>query len=123
MKNSDKNIKTKTADSERETRVLLEDIRKQVQTIAEGHGMSAKKFEGHDEKLNEISTVVRKIDTHYFKLQMDTESIKSQTGTIDIKTDRIERDLGTVKNAVMDISRETSDLQKRVKKVEEKIFV
>lgn len=106
-----------------ETRVLLEDIRKQVQAIAEGYGMLTKKLEGHDEKLNEISTVVQKIDTHYFKLQMDTESIKSQTGTIDIKTDRIERDLGTVKNAVMDISRETNDLQKRVKKVEEKVFV
>ncbi len=115
--------KSKTTDSERETRVLLEDICKQVQAIAEGHGMLAKKLEGHDEKLSEISTVVRKIDTHYFKLQMDTESIKSQTGTIDIKTDRIERDPGTVNNAVMDISRETNDLQKRVKKVEEKVFV
>lgn len=123
MKKNDKTPKGKTTDSERETRVLLEDIRKQVQSIAEGHGMLAKKLESHDEKLNEISTVVQKIDTHYFKLQMDTESIKSQTGTIDIKTDRIERDLGTVKNAVMDISRETNDLQKRVKKVEEKIFV
>ena len=123
MKKNNKIPKSTIADSERETRVLLEDIRKQVQAVADGHGMLAKKLEDHDEKLNEISTVVRKMDTHYFKLQMDTESIKSQAGTIDIKTDRIERDLGTIKNAVMDISCETSGLQKRVKKVEEKVLV
>ena len=123
MKKNEKTPKSKTTDSERETRVLLEEIRKQVQTVAEGHSALAKKLEGHDEKLNEISSVVQKIDTHYFKLQMDTESIKSQTGTIDIKTDRIERELGTVKNAVMNINRETNDLQTRVKKIEEKVFI
>ena len=123
MKKNDKTPKTKTTDSGRETRVLLEDIRKQVQTIAEGHSLLAKKLEEHDERLNEVSTVVQKIDTHYFKLQMDTESIKSQAGTIDIKTDRIERDLGAVKSVVMDISHETKGLEKRVKKVEEKVFV
>ena len=121
MKKKDKTPKSKTIDSERETRVLLEDIRKQVQTVAEGHSMLAKKLESHDEKLNEISTVVQKIDTHYFKLQMDTESIKSQTGTIDIKTDRIERELGTVKNAVMDMSKTTKNHGKRIEKLEEKV--
>ncbi|MFA5144171.1 MAG: hypothetical protein WC522_08445 [Candidatus Omnitrophota bacterium] len=123
MKKNEKTPKTKTTDSERETRVLLEDIRKQVRTVAEGHSGLAKKLESNEEKLNEISAVVQKIDTHYFKLQMDTESIKSQVGTLDIKTDRIERELGTVKNAVMDISCETNGLQVRVKKLEEKVFV
>ncbi len=37
--------------------------------------------------------------------------------------DRIERDLDTVKSAVMDISHETKGLASRVKKVEEKVFV
>jgi len=123
MKKNDKTPKSKTTPAERGTRVLLEEVRKQVQTVAEGRSVLAKKLEEHDEKLDKISTVVQKIDTHYFKLQMDTESIKSQTGTIDIKTDRIERDLGTVKSAVMDISHEKKDLGKRVKKVEEKVFV
>ena len=82
----------------------------------------AKKLENHDEKLSETGEIVRKMDTHYFKLQMDTEAVKSQTGIIDIKVDRIERDLGMVKNIVMDMSRETKDIEKRVKKVEEKVF-
>ncbi|MDP3730645.1 MAG: hypothetical protein Q8R14_03865 [Candidatus Omnitrophota bacterium] len=123
MKKSDKTSKTKTTNLERETRVLLEEVRHNLKTIAEGHGILAKKFENHDEKLNEIGEIVRKMDTHYFKLQMDTEAVKSQAGTIDIKVDRIERELGIVKDIVMGMSRETKDIEKRVKKVEEKVFV
>ncbi len=123
MKKNNKAPKTNKEDLEQRTRVLLEEIRHELKTVAEGHGMLAKKLDDHDEKLSEISDVVRKMDTHYFKLQMDTEAVKSQTGTIDIKIDRIERELGTVKNAVMDMSHATKDLEKRVKKVEEKVFV
>lgn len=122
MKN-DKTPKTKSIDSERETRVLLEEIRHSLKTVAEGHGVLAKKLENHDEKLGEIGTIVRKIDANYFKLQMDTESIKSQAGTLNIKVDRIERELETVKNAVMETSHDTEDLKKRVKRVEEKALV
>ena len=123
MKKNDKTPKTGKGDLEQKTRVLLEEIRHELKTVAEGHSMLAKKLDDHDEKLSEISDVVRKMDTHYFRLQMDTEAVKSQTGTIDIKVDRIERDLGAVKNAVMDISHTTKDLEKRVTKVEEKVLV
>jgi len=85
MKKNNKAPKTKSADSERETRVLLEEIRHDLKTVAEGHSISAKKLENHDEKLGEISTIVRKIDANYFKLQMDTESIKSQAGTLNME--------------------------------------
>ena len=101
MKN-DKAPKNKTTDSDRETRVLLEGISKQVQTIAEGHGIIIRKLDGHDQRLGRIEHV---LDGH------------SQ------RFDRIERDLDTVKSAVMDISHETKGLASRVKKVEEKVFV
>ena len=108
MKKNDKMPRAGKGDLEQKTRVLLEEIRHGLKTVAEGHSMLAKKIDNHDEKLSEISDVVRKMDTHYFKLQMDTEAVKSQTGTIDIKVDRIERDLGTVKNAVMSVSHESA---------------
>ena len=123
MKKNDKMPSAGKGDLEQKTRVLLEEIRHKLKAVAEGHSMLGKKLDDHDEKLSEISDVVRKTDTHYFKLQMDTEAVKSQTGTIDIKVDRIERELGTVKNAVMDMSHTTKDLDKRVKKVEEKVLV
>lgn len=108
MAKNGKAPKIGTGNLEQKTGVLLEEIRHGLKTVAEGHSMLAKKIDNHDEKLSEISDVVRKMDTHYFKLQMDTEAVKSQTGTIDIKVDRIERDLGTVKNAVMSVSHESA---------------
>ena len=123
MKKNNKVPKANKEDLEQKTRVLLEEIRHEFKTVAEGHDILAKKLDDHDEKLSEISDVVRKMDTHYFKLQMDTEAVKSQTGTIDIKIDRIERDLGTVKSAVMDMSHTTKDFEKRIKKVDEKALV
>ena len=54
MKKSDKDSKAKTTDSERETRVLLEDIRLYLKTIAEGHSILSKKLENHGEKLSEV---------------------------------------------------------------------
>ena len=122
MKKNNTTPKVDKAGIEQKTRVLLEEIRHDLKTVAEGHSILAEKLENHDEKLNEIGEIVRKMDTHYFKLQMDTEAVKSQAGTIDIKVDRIERELGMVKNIVMDMSRETKDIEKRVKKVEEKVL-
>ena len=123
MKKSDKTQKTKPTDSGRETRVLLEEIRHNLKTVAEGHSVLTEKLESRDEKLSEIGNIVRKIDSNYFKLQMDTESIKSQAGTLNIKADRIEKELETVKNAVMETSHDTEDLKKRIKRVEEKVSV
>ena len=116
MKKNSKTPKAKTTDLERETRVLLEEIRHEVKTVAEGHGVIVS-------KLDDIDNMLRKNESDHFKIEMDVESIKSKTGTIDIKLDRIERELETVKNAVMDTSNVTKDHEKRIKKVEEKVFV
>jgi len=40
--------------SGRQTRVLLEDIRQQVQTIAEGHGAIIRKLDEHDQRFERI---------------------------------------------------------------------
>lgn len=107
---------TEKFNSGRETRVLLEEIRNDVKRIAEGHTILNRKFD-------EQEKIIRQIDANYFKLQMDVESIKSRTGTIEIKLDRIERELGTVKNAVMDISAVIKDHERRMAKLEEKVQV
>ena len=59
MKKNDKPPKTKTTDSERETRVLLEEVRHNLKTVAEGHSILAKKLENHDEKLKCICHIFR----------------------------------------------------------------
>ena len=94
MKKNDKTSKSKSIDSERETRVLLEDIRKQVQTVAEGHGFIIKKLEEHDEKFEQI----------------------------DQRFDRIESVLTDTNGIVKSIEKKLDDHETRIKKVEEKVF-
>jgi len=95
MKKNDKTPKTKTTDSERETRVLLEDIRQQVKIVAEGHGTIIKKLEGHDKKFEQI----------------------------DQRFDRIETVLTDTNVRVKSIEKKLDNHETRITKVEEKVFV
>lgn len=116
MKKDNRKPKSKEVDFERETRVLLEEIRHNVKTIAEGHDTIVS-------KLDEIDNMLQKNESDHFKFQMHIESVKSQTGTIDIKVDRVEKELGTVKNAVTDIGIAMKDYRARLTKVEEKVSI
>lgn len=109
MKKNDKAPKTKTTNSEREIRVLLEDIRHSVKTVAESHGALSSKLNNIDERLS-------KIESTFFKNEWAIESIKNKVGTVDTKLDRIE-------NVVLDINNGIKDHGKRVTKLEEKVFV
>lgn len=95
MKKNDKTSKTKTTDSERETRVLLEDIRQQVKIVAEGHGTIIKKLEDHDKKFEQI----------------------------DQRFDRIETVLTDTNVRVKSIEKKINNHEARIAKVEEKVFV
>ena len=96
---------------ERETRVLLEKIGSDIKTLAEGHTLLVDKFEGLDNRVSEISSLA-------FKTEMNVEAIKSKVGTMDIKLDRIERELETVKVAVLDIGSKIIDHEHRLQKTE-----
>jgi len=109
MKNNHKLAKSKTTGSERETRVLLEDIHQQVKTVAEGHGALSSKLNSVDERLS-------KIESTFFKNEWAIESIKNKAGTIDTKIDRIE-------NVVLDISSSVKTHEKRITRIEEKVIV
>lgn len=95
MKKNDKTPKTKTTDSERETRVLLEDIRQQVKIVAEGHGIIIKKLEDHDKKFEHI----------------------------DQRFDVIETVLTDTNARVKSIEKKLDNHETRITKVEEKVFV
>ncbi len=103
--------KAKEANPERETRVLLEQVRHELKTVAEGHSMVIS-------KLDEIDNKFRKNESDHFKFEMTLEGVKSQTGTINSKADRIEKELGTIKNAVMDVGNVMKDHEDRLKKQE-----
>lgn len=95
MKKNDKIPKSKTTDPERETRVLLEDIRKQVQTVAEGHG-----------------AIMRKLDEHTGLLTDHSQRL-----------DRIETVLTDTNKRVKTIEKKVDSHDTRITKIEEKVFV
>ena len=59
-----KEIKTKSshdkfkANLERETRVLLEEVHQQFETLAEGHSSLVKKLEQHDQRFDRLEAAV-----------------------------------------------------------------
>ena len=99
MKKNEKTPKTKTTNSERETRVLLEDIRKEVKTIAEGHG-----------------TIIRKLDEHdkrFVKIESELDTVKMAVMQIS----------GDIKDLKEEVAKDLSDHKTRIVKLEEKVFI
>ena len=74
MRKNDKITKSKTTDSERETKVLLEDIRHQVKTVAEGHGAIIRKLDDHGMRLDRIEIVLTDTNDRVKKIEKDHEA-------------------------------------------------
>lgn len=114
-KDARKSRPTPEFNSQRETRVLLEQIRSEVKIVAEQHGDITKRLDKIDNKLQEHGSIL-------FKLEMGLETVKSRVGTIDTKVDRIEKELETIKLAIKDVdlklSESVADHEKRLHKLE-----
>ena len=95
MAKNDKTPKSKSIDSERETGVLLEDIRQQVKIVAEGHGVIIKKLEEHDKKFEQI----------------------------DQRFDRIENVVIDTNSRVKFVENKLDNHEARIAKLEEKVLV
>jgi len=87
----------------RHTTALMEHMTKEVKIVAEGHSILVKKLDKVESEIGEIKKDVQE------GLKQDMREVKSE--------------LGSVKMIVMNISHEINDHEKRIKKVEEKVFV
>lgn len=117
-KKPDKQAKSKKRSGlghEKETRVLLEQTNQSTQTVAEQHSDIVDKLEEINEKLQEHDSVL-------FKVEMGVETVKSRVGTIDIKVDRIEKELGTANSAIKDVDirlgKKVLDHEQRLQRLE-----
>ncbi|MCX5668405.1 MAG: hypothetical protein NTY34_08935 [Candidatus Omnitrophica bacterium] len=108
MKKNSEVPKTDKSDFEQKTRVLLEEIHHQVKTVAE-------QYSDIVEQMSEIKSDVKdlKNDMAIVKpvLEMHTTYLRE-----------IKSELGSVKMVVVNSSHEMNDHEKRIKKVEEKVF-
>ena len=86
----------------RHTTALMEHMTKEVKTVAEGHSILVKKLDKVESEISEIKKDVQ-------ELKQDMREVKTE--------------LGSVKMIVVNTSHEINDHEKRIKKVEEKVFV
>jgi len=116
----------KKFDLERETRVLLEDVRHGLKTVAEGHGSLARKLDDHDKKFV-------KIESDLVVIKTDLRFIKSELGSTKSELGSVQSELHSVKAAVFDTNHRITDLQKtvserfednekRINRLENKVF-
>ena len=98
-------------DSQRETRVLLEDMNKGIKIIAEQHGDVVKRLDSIDSEIGLIKSDVGSIKLELGSVKSDSVSIKSE--------------LGSVKMAVMEVDNKLtiniSRNDERFRKIEEKL--
>jgi len=86
----------------RHTTALMEHMTKEVKTVAEGHSILVK-------KLDKVESEIGEIKNDEQELKKDMREVKSE--------------IGSVKMIAVNISHEMNDHEKRIKKVEEKVFV
>ena len=107
----------------RHTTALMEHMTKEFKTVAEGHSILVKKLDKVESEIGEI-----KKDVHELKNDMAIVKPALERNCKDVqglKQDmrEVKSELGSVKMIVMNISHEINDHEKRIKKVEEKVFV
>ncbi|MFH0763784.1 MAG: hypothetical protein V1927_02125 [Candidatus Omnitrophota bacterium] len=112
MKKNDKAQKSKEFDLERETRALLENMHSDIKKIAEAQS-------SHGNRLDKIETAVKEIPT--IRSEIKIISMAVEANSKDLKD--IKSELHSMNMALMDISHVTENHEKRIKKVEEKVFV
>ena len=116
MKKNDKKNETSNNDIiteidkrfERHTNVLMEQMKHEVKTVAEGHSILVKKLDKVESEIGEVKKGMVEVKNDLQELKKDMREVKSE--------------LNSVKIVVVNISHESNDHEKRIKKVEEKVL-
>lgn len=95
-KEAGKNKKTTPEyDSERETRVLLEQIRREVKVVAQQHGDIMKKLEQHDGKFERVEQRFDRLEMAVMENNRDIKELKLQTKELKVGQEEIKQKLDT----------------------------
>ena len=112
-------------DSQRETRVLLEDMSKGIKIIAEQHGDVVKRLDNIDSEIGLIKSDVGFIKLELGSVKSRLGSVESELGSVKSELGSVKSELGSVKRAVMEVDNKLtisiSHNEERFKKIEEKL--
>ncbi len=112
---------TSKSDSERETRVLLEQIRSEVKTVAEGHGDINRKLDKANAKLEEhdrhFGTLEAAIMANSKAIKENNQAIKSNAEAVKSNADLIKAN----SNDIKDLKSDVKDLKAGQEQIKQKL--
>ena len=69
-------------DSERETRVLLEDVRSQLRVVGEGHGLLANRLDKVEGSLREVKSDLQEVKDDFRGVKGQLNQLQKQVGSV-----------------------------------------
>ena len=126
-----KNKENPEYDSERETRVLLENMNKNIGLIVEQHGSIKQEItdmrQNMDQKFNmlemavmENSKQIKQLDTKVNNLDTKVDNLDIKVNNLDVKVNNLDTRLGRVEKK---LDTNIDNHEKRITKIEEKIGI
>ena len=73
---------TQSTDSERESRVLLEDVRSQLKVVAEGHGLIVGRLDRVEGRLDRVEGKLTEHDLRFDRIEGQLGQIQKQVGSV-----------------------------------------
>ena len=108
---------------ERHANILMEHMTKEIKIVAEGHGILVRKIDKIESDVVELKTDVHLLKTDVHLLKTDVHVLKTDMKEVKKDMREVKSELHYMNMALMDTSHETKDHEKRIKKIEEKVFV
>lgn len=110
MDKIEKKFDEKVEEVKRHTGMLVEDLRKDVKAIAEGHTIL-------NEKMDRLETKVDKLETKVDKLEMKVDGLETRFDKLEIKADGLEKDMTIVKEYVIGVDTKLNEHEVILKRV------
>ena len=74
--------KNQRFDSERETRVLMEEVRSELKVVAEGHGLIIGRLDKVEGRLDKVEGKLVQHDQHFDRIEGQLGQLQKQVGSV-----------------------------------------
>ncbi len=103
-------VKNEVQDVKRHTGVLVEDLRKDVKAIAEGHSIL-------NEKMDRLETKVDGLETKVDRLETKVDGLETKVDRLEIKVDGLETNMSIVKDYAIGVDTKLNEHEVILKRV------
>lgn len=103
-------VKNEVQDVKRHTGIIVEDLRKDVKAIAEGHSIL-------NEKMDRLETKVDRLDTKVDGLETKVDGLETKVDGLDTKVDGLETNMSIVKDYVIGVDTKLNEHEVILKRV------